>query len=269
MRWKRPVQEQLQILPCLINPGPRWSDSITALEISCINNVATFLQNAQTAIWPQLNTLELCGIFDAAPVGSRKETGSSVVQGLIGCLPKMPKIHTVKIEIEPNIGLMAMAINLYLGTSNAAECLTTEEKVPFVPDTNNAIARFSRVSIPGHLASELQDVVWRYHGLVVSVFYLSGDFDDDYYGLADGLGDQDSFYDGWDWDGSPDHYWHYQQWNREKDAWECFGFNVKRDDSLEIFPILPEGSDMDVLIYRMGRYWEWMATWASDGQAWQ
>lgn len=207
--------------------------------------MVTFFQDAQKAFWPQLKTLKLGGMFNSAPVGSRKETGSDVVQGLIGCLPKMPKILTVKIDIEPYFGCVGMAINLYLGTSPVAECLTTAEMVPFFPDTKNGIARFSRVSIPGHLANELQDVVCRYHGLLVSVFYLSGDFYDEYHGLTDG-GDPDSFYDGWDWGSLPDHYWHYQQWNREKDAWECFGFSYKPGLSLELFPVpLKESNDSE------------------------
>lgn len=196
-------------------------------------------------VWTQLKSLKLNGVWDSEPVGSREETGSSVVQGLIAALPQMPRIATIKMFIEPHFGVRDIFIDLYLGPSTAVtEYFEQWEELPFVPDSNNGLARLVCVSIPGQLAAELQDVVWRNRGLVVSVFRLPGDR----YGIwqeeddPDDFGDPDTFYDGWTWDRSPDGYGGVcQQWNREKDAWDCFFWEWEEPsyETLKTYPVLP------------------------------
>lgn len=239
------VQEQFRVAQCLTTAGRRWNDTLATLEIFCLNDVALLLEDAGKAAWPQLKTLRLVGMFDSAPVGSRKETGSRVVQCLIALLPLMPRIVTVEIDIEPYSEYQEMFVDLYLGSSPTATHFTDRRDAPFVPDPSNGIAKLSGFSISGQLAAELQDVVWRSRGRMVSVFRLPGNK----YGIwleeddPDDPGDLDDFYDGWDWDRAPRGYFKKcQQWNREKDAWECFRWEwtTVRHGAFTTYPARPK-----------------------------
>ncbi|KAK2603231.1 hypothetical protein N8I77_009702 [Diaporthe amygdali] len=165
------IETQLPIIQFLTSPDLRWSGTITKLDLPCINNVPRFFHDAQNTLWPHLKTLKLTGgMFDSAPIGSRRENGSSVLRGLIKALPNMPKIITVTIIMKPSVERSHFSFDVYLRTSSVPKRLSIWSRLPFVPRVNTGFAMISEVTVPGQLVTELQDTVQRYQGQELVVF---------------------------------------------------------------------------------------------------
>lgn len=165
------IETQLPIIQFLTSPDLRWSETITKLDLPCINNVPRFFHDAQNTLWPHLKTLKLTGgMFDSAPIGSRRENGSSVLRGLIKALPNMPKIITVTIIMKPSVERSHFSFDVYLRTSSVPKRLSIWSRLPFVPCVNTGYAIISEVAVPGQFVTELQDTVRRYQGQELAVF---------------------------------------------------------------------------------------------------
>ncbi|KAJ0115051.1 hypothetical protein J7T55_001459 [Diaporthe amygdali] len=130
------IETQLPIIQFLTSPDLRWSETITKLDLPCINNVPRFFHDAQNTLWPHLKTLKLTG-----------------------ALPNMPKIITVTIIMKPSVERSHFSFDVYLRTSSVPKRLSIWSRLPFVPCVNTGFAIISEVAVPGQLVTELQDTI--------------------------------------------------------------------------------------------------------------
>jgi len=143
---------------------------------------------------------------ESAPVGSNREIEGMVIQSLIGALLKMPKMMEITIRIHPCVAFKGMGINMW----------------PPPPGTISCDIQISHASISGHLAAELQDVIWSHREHELEVICTPGFiFEGDPY-----AGDDD---DDWSWDDFPSPSHKCKKWNRQKNGWDRFASAPSED----------------------------------------
>lgn len=235
----------------------RWSDSLVCLTLNHPVDVPDFLLNAGKVTWPNLNAMNLSGLLDephtelSQSMAHMSKGSADLFRGLVAAFPSMPKMTTIRICLGPAKALQSgFTLSMDFGTwlrdwDNvtkpdfcSADLLNHGPLQPCsdspVPVSASAVALVQEIAtheeifeLPGHLVSELQDTVRRYRQLKLAVFNCQKDY-------------------GWvpAWENlNP-----CTQWNSETGTWDPAFYN-----------------GMDLLIFQMGKYWEWKVSRDSGG----
>lgn len=202
-------------------------------------DVTQFLLTASNSVWPHLARLELRGFLDQYNDGSdgtvdrRERACSDMLEGLVAALPSMPKLTGADICFAKTRGFdWAFSFRMDLTPRRNTEWHDTDISHPMcsedplvpcasLPTSIGGSAKAHRITLPGHLVSELQNTVWEHRRLELAVFCCKENK-----GKADrilGILKTDPYC---------------TIWNRETDTWDPALLN-----------------DVDMFIYDMGQYW--------------
>lgn len=229
--WTQLGTTLLPIMECLnASPSP-WTDRLVSLKIHHNIIVKDFLLEASKTVWPRLKDIELVGVvdvnyFEGLPVSTAERAAadkicSSITEALAMAVPSMPKATAFRVKMSfKGADSTAFNISMHLGnvkpTAKPAKMLHCGSK--FVSNSNNGVAKVVGMYIPGSLSTKLQEAVRHHRRQELEVFYCSEEYV---------------------FRTSREPHRPCSQWNQGTESWD---------------PVF--ANDMDILIYRMGQYYE-------------